>query len=124
MGADNLSLKRTVSGEVRLPDPVDDAILTLGVRMLNPLSYKEIASLFGITSEDVSAICQPYKEFLRTAGEDGPGLSTRDILAGRRCGRAPCGKTLRTATVGATLFGNSRWSMAPIGWPILLTMRS
>ncbi len=74
MGADNLSLKRTVSGEVRLPDPVDDAILTLGVRMHNPLSYKEIASLFGITSEDVSAICQPYKEFLHTAGEDGPGL--------------------------------------------------
>ena len=29
----NLSMAiKTVSGEVRLPDPVDDAILTLGVR--------------------------------------------------------------------------------------------
>ena len=25
--------RRTVSGEVRLPNPVDDAILTLGVRV-------------------------------------------------------------------------------------------
>ena len=74
MGADNPSLKRTVSGEVRLPDPVDDTILTLGVRMHNPLPYQEIASLCGITRDDVSEICEPYKECLRKAGEDGPGL--------------------------------------------------
>lgn len=75
MGADSLSLKRAVSGEVRLPDPVADAILTLAVRMRDPLSYEEIASSFGIARDDVSEICDPYKEFLRTTGEDGPALT-------------------------------------------------
>ena len=62
MCADSGSLIRTVSGEVRLPDPVDDAILTLGVRMRDPLSYQDIASAFGIAHDDVSEICEPYKE--------------------------------------------------------------
>ena len=75
MGPENLSRKRTVSGEVRLPDPADDAILTLGVRLRDPLSYEEIASAFGIVRDDVSKICEPYKELLRTTGEDGPALT-------------------------------------------------
>ncbi len=74
MVVDTLSMKRAINGEVRLTDPVDDAILTLGVRVHNPLSYKDIASLFGISRDDVSEICEPYKEFLRTAGEEGPAL--------------------------------------------------
>ena len=74
MAVNALSMQRTVRGEIRLTDPIDDAILTLGVRMHNPLSYKEIAPLFGIARDDVNEICEPYKEFLRTAGEDGPGL--------------------------------------------------
>ena len=75
MGTENLSRKRTVSGEVRLPDPVHDAILTLGVRMRDPLSYDEIAAAFGIVRDDVSDICEPFKEMLRTTGEDGPALT-------------------------------------------------
>ncbi|MYJ79033.1 MAG: hypothetical protein F4047_13015, partial [Caldilineaceae bacterium SB0670_bin_27] len=75
MCADSRFLKRTVSGEVRLPDPIDDAILTLGVRMRDSLSYQEIASAFGIAHDNVSKICEPYKEFLRTTGEDGPALT-------------------------------------------------
>lgn len=75
MGPENLSLKRTVSGEVRLPDPVDDAILTLGVRMRHSPSYAEIASAFGISRDDVSKICEQYKELLRSTGEDGPALT-------------------------------------------------
>ena len=75
MGPESQSLKRAVSGEVRLPDPVDDAILTLGVRIRDPLSYAEIASAFGIAREGVSEICEPYKEMLRTTGEDGPALT-------------------------------------------------
>ena len=75
MGPENLSRKQTVSGEVRLPDPADDAILTLGVRMRVPLSYEEIASTFGIVRDDVSRICEPFKELLRTTAEDGPALS-------------------------------------------------
>ena len=75
MCADSRSLKRTVSGEVRLPDPVDDAILTLGVRMRDPLSYQDIASAFGIAHDNVSEICEPYKDLLRTTGEDGPALT-------------------------------------------------
>ncbi len=71
---DSLSMKKVISGEMRLPDPVDDAILTLAVRVHDPLSYKETASLFGIGREDVSEICEPYKEFLRTAEEVGPAL--------------------------------------------------
>ena len=74
MLTDSLFMKRIISGEMRLTDPVDDAMLTLAVRMHNPLSYKETASLFGIDREDVSEICEPYKEFLRTAGEVGPAL--------------------------------------------------
>ena len=74
MLSDSLSMKRIISGEMRLTDPVDDAILTLAVRTHNPLSYKETASLFGIDREDVSEICEPYKEVLRTAGEVGPAL--------------------------------------------------
>lgn len=75
MGQENLSRKRTVSGEVRLPDPVDDAILTLGLRMREPLSYADIASAFGIARDDVSKICEPYREILRSTGEDGPALT-------------------------------------------------
>lgn len=75
MGPENLSHKRTVIGEVRLPDPVDDAILTLGVRMRHPLSYEEIAAAFGITRDQISEICEPYKEMLRTTGEEGPALT-------------------------------------------------
>jgi len=75
MDPENLSRNQTVSGEVRLPDPVDDAILTLGVRMRFPLSYDEIAAAFGITRDHVSQICEPYKEMLRTTGEDGPALT-------------------------------------------------
>ena len=74
MVVDSLSTERAISGEVRLTDPVHDAILTLGVRVHDPLSYKDIASLFGISREDVSEICEPYKEFLRTRGEEGPAL--------------------------------------------------
>ena len=74
MWEDRQSMKRTVGGERRLDDTLDDAILTLGVRMHNPLSYQEIASMLGITHEDVSDVCEPYKEFLRAAGQDGPGL--------------------------------------------------
>ena len=74
MAVDSGSMQRMILGEIRLPDPIDDAILTLGVRMHNPLPYKEVASLFGIASDEVSEICEPYMEFLRTAGEDGPGL--------------------------------------------------
>ena len=72
MAVNALSMQRTVRGEIRLTDPIADTILTLGVRMHNPLSYKEIAPLFGIARDDVNEICEPYKEFLRTAGEDGP----------------------------------------------------
>jgi len=75
MCADSRSLIRIVSGEVRLPDPVDDAILTLGVRMREPLSYQDIASAFGIAHENVSEICERYKAFLRTTGEEGPALT-------------------------------------------------
>lgn len=75
MHPETLSQKRTVTGEVRLPDPVEDAILTLGVRMRDPLSYQEIASAFGIAHDDVSKICEPYWEMLRTTGEDGPALT-------------------------------------------------
>ena len=74
MVADAESMKKAISGEVRLTDPVADAILTLAVRMRNPFSYEEIASSFGIARDDVSEICQPYKEFLRTTGENGPAL--------------------------------------------------
>ncbi len=74
MGSDNQSMAETVRGEVRLPDPVDDAILTLGVRMRDPLPHEKIASLFGIARDEVSSICQPYAAFLRDIGEDGPGL--------------------------------------------------
>lgn len=74
MGSDNLPMAKTVRGEVRLPDPVDDAILTLGVRMRSPLPHAKIASLFGIARDEVSRICQPYEVFLQEAGEDGPGL--------------------------------------------------
>ncbi len=74
MAVNTLSMQRTVRGEIRLTDPIYDAILTLGVRMHNSLSYKEIASLFGIARDDVNEICEPYKDFLRTAGEDGPEL--------------------------------------------------
>ncbi len=75
MDPESLSRNQTVSGEVRLPDPVDDAILTLGVRMRLPLSYDEIAAAFGISRDHVSQICEPYKEMLRTTGEDGPALT-------------------------------------------------
>ncbi len=75
MDPDTLFLKRVVTGEVRLPDPVDDAILTLGVRMRDPLSYGEIASAFGIARDDVSTICEPYKVMLHATGEDGPALT-------------------------------------------------
>ena len=68
MGSDSLSTAKTVRGEVRLTDPVDDAILTLGVRMRDPLPHAKIASLFGIASYEVSRICQPYEAFLRVAG--------------------------------------------------------
>ena len=61
-------LKRTVSGEVRLPDPIDDAILTLGVRMRDPLSYQDIASALGIARANVSEVCEPYKALLRKTG--------------------------------------------------------
>ena len=74
MVMDTEFMKRMISGELRLPDPVDDAILTLGVRVHDPLSYKEIASIFGITRDDVSEVCEPYKELLRSTGEDGPAL--------------------------------------------------
>ena len=74
MGSDNPSMAETVRGKVRLPDPVDDAILTLGVRMRDPLPHGQIASLFGIARDEVSKICQPYEAFLREAGDDGPGL--------------------------------------------------
>ena len=92
MGTENLSRKRTVSGEVRLPDPVDDAILTLGVRMRDPLSYDEIAAAFGIVRDDVSDICEPFKEMLRTTGEDGPALtftrrSSRKAVRPRNVGK-------------------------------------
>ena len=75
MDPQNMSFKQTVSGEVRLPNHVDDAILTLGVRMRDPLSYEEIASAFGIARDDVNDICEPYKEMLRTTGEDSPALT-------------------------------------------------
>jgi len=74
VGSDSLSTAKTVRGEVRLTDPVDDAILTLGVRMRDPLPHAKIASLFDIASYEVSRICQPYEAFLREAGEDSPGL--------------------------------------------------
>lgn len=74
MVADTGSMKKTISGEVRLTDPVADAILTLAVRLSSPLSYEEIASSFGIARRDVSEICEPYKEHLRTTGENGPAL--------------------------------------------------
>ena len=60
-----------VNGADRLADPVDDAILTLGVRMRNPLPYEEIATLFNMARNSVGKICQPYKEFMRKAGEYG-----------------------------------------------------
>ena len=75
MDPETLSRKRAVTGEVRLPDPVDDAILTLGVRMQDPLSYEEIASAIGIARDHVCAICEPYWEMLRSTGEDGPALT-------------------------------------------------
>lgn len=74
MGSDNQSMAETVRGEVRLIDPIDDAILTLGLRLRDPLPHAKIASLFGIALDEVSRICQPYEAFLREAGEDGPGL--------------------------------------------------
>lgn len=77
MCADSRSLKRTVSGEVRLPDPIDDAILTLGVRMRDPLSYQDIASALGIARANVSEVCEPYKALLRKTGEDGPAFTYR-----------------------------------------------
>ena len=75
MNPDTLSLKRAVTGEVRLPDPVDDAVLTLGVRMRDPLSHEEIASAFGIAHDDVGKICEPFNVMLRTTGEVGPALT-------------------------------------------------
>lgn len=75
MDADSLSYKRAVYAETRLPDPVDDAILTLAVRMRDPLSHAEIAASFGIAPDRVSGLCQPYTDFLRTSGEEGPALS-------------------------------------------------
>ncbi len=74
MVPDTESIKKAISGEVRLPDPVADAILTLAVRLRTPLSYQETASSFGIARDDVSEICEPYKEYLDSTGDNGPAL--------------------------------------------------
>lgn len=74
MRSNNQSKAETLRGMVRLPDPVDDAILTLGVRMRDPLPHGKIASIFGIARREVSKICCPYESFLRELGEAGPGL--------------------------------------------------
>ena len=99
MMVDTLSMKRVISGEVRLTDPLDDAILTLGVRVQDPLSYKDIASLFGISRDEVSEICEPYKEFQRTTGEEGPAL----VYAGN----LSLGAVRPRAMWENALFGNS-----------------
>ena len=70
-GRESFQKQQIVNGADRLADPVDDAILTLAVRLPNPLSYEEIASLFGIAHDVASKICEPYKEFMRKTGEYG-----------------------------------------------------
>ncbi len=99
MDTDKLSLRRAVSGETRLPDPVDDAILTLAVRMRDPLSYKEIAASLGIARDRVRELCQPYREFLRTPGEEEPALAFT---------RRPSRKAVRPRAMWENaMFGNS-----------------
>ena len=62
---------RLLMAPIGSPILLTDAILTLAVRLPNPLSYEEIASLFGIAHNVASKICEPYKEFMRKTGEYG-----------------------------------------------------
>ena len=99
MGEDSPSMKKTVSGQLRLPDPVEDAILTLGVRMRHPASFEEIATSIGIASHSVGNICRPYQEFLDSSGAQGPGLAFT--------GRSPGRTVMPGAMWKDAAFGNS-----------------
>lgn len=99
MLANRLSMQNTIGGEQRLANPVDDAILTLGVRLGKPLSYQEIAALFSKTRDEVSQICEPYKEFLRHKAEVVPGLFYR--------GQSLRQSVLPGAMWNSAMYGNS-----------------